>query len=75
MIEKPKLKLKDALEVSRPEYKDGTEIIGTKSADMNNSETDLNQTASSENLSAKYKYPRVSQEIPAEGQGQYQSPK
>jgi len=75
MIEKPKLKVKDAVEIPRVGYQDGTEIIPTKSADMKNSGTDLNQTASSENQSAKYKYPRVSQEVPSEGRGQYQEPK
>ena len=75
MIEKPKLKVKDAVEIPRGGYQDGTEIISTKSADMKNSGTDLNQTASSVNQSAKYKYPRVSQEVPAEGRGQYEEPK
>lgn len=32
----------------------------------------LNQSASAENLSAKYKYPRVSEDVPAAGQNQYQ---
>jgi hypothetical protein len=32
-----------------------------KSADTKNTDTDLNVSASSENLSAKYKYPGVSQ--------------
>lgn len=36
-------------------------IITTYSADTNNSDTSLNVGASEENLSAKYKYPRVSQ--------------
>lgn len=56
--------------VAKPEYKDGTEIISTKSADMSGS-MDLNQTASSENLSAKFKNPRVSQDIPEAGRNQY----
>ena len=73
MITKPTLKTKDAVKVESPVYKDGTTIIGTQSADMRNSQTDLNQTASSENLSAQYKYPRVSQDIPAEGRGQYEA--
>ncbi len=32
----------------------------------------INGTASTENLSAKYKYPRVSEDIPAAGRNQYQ---
>jgi hypothetical protein len=75
MIKKPTLKTKDAVEVQSPEYKDGSTFIPNQSVDMTNSGTDLNQTASGENLSAKFKHPRVSQDIPSAGRGQYQDPK
>lgn len=58
--------------VAVPQFSDGTEIISTKSADVTNSDSDLNQTSSSENLSAKYKYPRVSEDVPEAGRGQYE---
>lgn len=74
MIKKPTLRTKDAVEIPSPTYKDGTDLIQTKSADMTNSGTDLNQNASGENLSAKFKYPRVSQDIPTEGRNQYLKP-
>ena len=32
----------------------------------------INATASTENLSAKYKYPRVSEDVPEAGRNQYQ---
>ncbi len=49
--------------VNAPVYQDSeTVIIATKSADMTNSDTDLNISASTENLSAKYKTPRVNQD-------------
>lgn len=58
--------------VSAPAYFNGVaNIIATKSADMKNIDTNLNQTASSENLSAKFKNPRVSQEVPEAGRNQY----
>lgn len=34
-------------------------------------QTDLNGSASGENLSAQYKYPRVSEDVPVEGRNQY----
>ncbi len=49
-----------------------TPNIGTYTADTTNSGTDLNISASEENLSAKYKYPNVRQntsQMPAEPQG------
>lgn len=49
--------------VTAPTYQYGeTNIISTKSADMTNSSTDLNISASTENLSAKYKTPRNNQD-------------
>lgn len=75
MIEKPTLKTKDAVQVDSPVYKAGvSELISTHSADTTNSSTNLNQTASQEDLSAKFKYPNVKQEVPAEGRGQYLKP-
>ncbi len=73
MIKKPQLKTKDAVEIPSPSFKDGSTIVPDKQPDMKNSETDLNQTASSENQSAKYKYPRVKQEVPEAGKGQYEA--
>lgn len=72
---KPDLKTKRPVGgngVAAPEYKEGeTVIIATKSADMTNSSTNINQTASGENLSAKFKNPNVKQSVPEAGQGQY----
>lgn len=49
--------------VNAPVYKEGeTVIIATKSANMTNSGTDLNISASNENLSAKFKNPRNRQD-------------
>ena len=73
MIKKSQLKTKDAVEIPSPSFKDGTTIIPDRQPDMKNSGTDLNQTASSENQSAKYKYPRVTQEAPEAGKGQYKA--
>jgi hypothetical protein len=74
MITKPALDCKYPVGngVSKPEYKSGgTDIIKTKTADMKNSGTDINITASTVNLSAKFKYPRVKQDIPEAGRNQY----
>lgn len=58
--------------VNAPVYNNSVaNIIATKTADMNNTSTNINQTASSENLSAKFKNPRVKQEIPEAGRNQY----
>lgn len=57
-----------------PQFQDSDTFIPSSSADMKNSDSDLNQTASSENLSAKYKYPRVSEDVPPQAQGQYEQP-
>lgn len=58
--------------INAPVMKDGVEtLISTMSADTTNSGTDLNQSASSENLSAKFKNPNVKTEIASEAQGQY----
>lgn len=51
---------------------DGTTLIATKSAPTTNPDTDLNGTYDHANLSAKYKYPRVSEEIPDKGKNQYE---
>lgn len=56
--------------ITTPQYGNPNPPV-VRSADMKNKDTDLNQTASSENLSAKFKHPRVSQDVPPEGQGQY----
>ena len=63
MITKPTLDAKStAGVVGKPEYApEVINIISTKSADMKNTTTDLNQTASTENLSAKWK--KGSQEV------------
>lgn len=74
-IKKPSLDCKYPVGngVSKPEYKSGgTDIIATKSADMTNMGTEINITASQENLSAKFKYPRVRQDVPEAGRNQYE---
>lgn len=48
----------------------GTSIIGTSSADMTNSGTDINVSYSNENRSAKFK--NGSQDIPEAARGQYE---
>lgn len=65
MIEKPDLDAKQPIGngVNGVEYKEGeSTIIATKSADMTNSSTDLNQTYDQTNRSAKYKYPQNKQD-------------
>jgi hypothetical protein len=59
--------------VGKPSYNTGypSDFIKVKSADTTNSTTNLNQTASGENLSAKFKYPRVSESVPEAGKNQY----
>ena len=63
MITKPNLEAKGMYEVGTVKYApDGTTIIPVSTPDMKNSDVNtLDTTASSENLSAKYKYPNVSQ--------------
>jgi hypothetical protein len=57
--------------ITAPAYFNGVaNIIATKSASTNQG-TDINGTASSENLSAKFKNPNVSQDVPEAGRGQY----
>lgn len=72
MISQPKLDTKKPIGngVNAPEYAGSTTIISTKDASM--SGRDVSTTASSENLSAKYKYPRVSQDIPDGAKNQYE---
>lgn len=73
-ITKPELDSKASTGgVASPVFGAGENIIPTKSADMSNSETDLNQSASSENRSAKFKNPAVRQDIPEAGRGQFES--
>lgn len=65
MITQPNLDTKKPVGngVNAPVYENGeANIITTKSADMTNSDSTLNISASEENLSAKYKYPRNSQD-------------
>jgi len=40
--------------------------------DVHNSDTTLNITSSEENLSKKYKYPQVNQDIPEKGRDQFE---
>jgi hypothetical protein len=59
--------------IDAPVYKNGVATLATvMSADTKDSSTNMNQTASSENRSAKFKNPNVKQNIPSAGQGQYQ---
>jgi hypothetical protein len=72
MIDKINLDAEEMYIVGTPSFQDGTTIIPNVTPDMTNSDTDLNITASEENLSAKYKYPSVSQstsQVPAEPNG------
>jgi len=61
--------------VGQPSYSNGypSNFISGGSADTTNSGTNLNQTSSGENLSAKFKYPRVSDDVPAKGNNQYEA--
>lgn len=59
--------------IEAPVYFNGVaDIISTKSADITNSQTNINQTASPENRSKKFENPQVKQDIPSAGQNQYQ---
>lgn len=70
MITQPSLDTKNTGgNVGQPVYAGNTVIISTKSADMTNSSTDLNGTASSANLSAKWK--NGTQDVPEKGRNQY----
>lgn len=73
MISQPKLDTKKPVGngVNSPQYAGSTTIISTKTADM--SGRDVSTTASSENRSAKFKNPRVSQDIPNEARNQYEN--
>lgn len=51
--------------------KGGSEASKTMNVSLS-SNGGLETTASSENLSAKFKYPKVSQEIPQAGKNQYE---
>lgn len=76
MITQPSLDTKKPVGghgVEAPVYDNSVaNIIATKSADMTNSETDLNGTYDHTNLSAKFKNPNVKQDVPSAGEGQYQ---
>lgn len=57
--------------IKSPEFKTGgTDIISTKSAGMTNIGTDINISASTANLSAKWK--NGTQDVPEAGRGQYE---
>jgi hypothetical protein len=72
-IKKTSLDAEESYKVGVVGYNDGTTIIPVSTPDMTNSSTNtLDTTASSENLSAKYKYPNVHQstsQMPAEPNG------
>lgn len=77
MINKPNLEMKKPVGngVSTPEYQNGpSNFAKVSTADMKNTGTDLNQTASGENLSAKFKNPRAKADVAPEAQNQYQQP-
>lgn len=46
--------------------------VPNKTADTTNSDTSLNITSSQENLSAKFKYPNVSQDVSDKGRNQFE---
>lgn len=54
------------------ESSETTLIPGTGESAPIKAQTDLNGSASSENCSAQYKYPSVSEDAPSEGRGQYE---
>ena len=57
--------------IQAPQFKTGgTTIVPNGSADMTNSGTDINITASTANLSAKWK--NGAQDVPEAGRGQYE---
>lgn len=59
--------------INAPEYFNGVaEIITTKTADMTNSSSNINNGYDQTNRSAKFKNPNVKQDVPSAGQGQYQ---
>lgn len=75
MITQPNLDTKKPVGgngIEAPVYKNGVEnIISTMSAPTTNPGTDLNQSASGENLSAKFKNPQKKQDVPEAGRNQY----
>lgn len=74
MIEKKPLDTKNTGGVvGQPEYAGASNLIPTTQPDMKNSDTNLNQSASGENLSAKFKFPRVKEDVPALGKDQYEA--
>lgn len=73
MIQKTNLETKSTSgAVGQPVFAGDTTIISTKTADMTNSESQINITASEEDRSAKWCYPNVSQDVPPLAGNQYQ---
>lgn len=61
-ITTPSMDTEEMYQVGNVGYMNGgTTIISTKTADMTNSDTNLNVTPNEVNQSAKYKYPNVKQ--------------
>lgn len=71
-ISKPSLDTKDTGgAVGQPVYAGNTVIISTKTADMKDSDTDINQTYKNDNYAKKFEYPQVKQTVPEKGNNQY----
>lgn len=76
MIDKPKLDCKYPVGngIEHPTYQNGdTNLIPSNaSANFTDAGTDINISASEENRSAKFKNPKVKQDVPDAGRNQYQ---
>ena len=80
MAKKTELDAKDTAGVVGKPYMDGDNMgmegnlrpSLNSNVDITNSDTTLMTTASTENLSAKYKYPNVSQDVPEKGRRQFE---
>lgn len=61
--------------IDAPVYQQGVAKNGVvaTTADVTDSSTNINQTSSDENLSAKFKNPQATAEYPAAGNSQYQN--
>lgn len=57
--------------VEKPAYMNGVANIATTMSASTNQGTNINGTASNENLSAKFKNPQAKQDVPEAGRNQY----
>lgn len=72
-ITKPTLKVKQPVGngIVAPRYGDGDALIARTQPSMSGGDSSP-KSASPENRSAKFKYPRVRQDVPAAGRNQYE---